>query len=143
MDVRGNLAAPASFLHMISAQEMEDLHLALARGHVPADLENKLRRLEGGELLERAVARHCRIFIALLEAAHGGLFTEVTPAQSERLLRVLAYVRKDDDARPDYQPLGFTDDQQEMLAAEVDLHAVLNRFKAWRLKHQVPGMWLN
>ena len=87
------------------------------------------------------VERHCRLFIALLQAAHEGSFRHMTNPAQERLLRVLAYVRKDDDEIPDYKPNGFADDQREVHAAAADLGSLLNVFKSWRLCHQVPGLW--
>ena len=63
-----------------------------------------------------------------------------SPAERERLLRVLAYVRKDEDAIPDYTPEGFKDDQREMRAARVELSGMIQAFKAWPLRHQVPGI---
>jgi hypothetical protein len=57
------------------------------------------------------------------------------------LLRVLAYVRKDDDAIPDNRPDGFVDDQQEIRAMLNEMGGLLQSFKMWRLRHQVPEMW--
>jgi hypothetical protein len=135
--------ARVSYLHLVTAGEVEDLRQALARGQLPPDLEAKLARLAGGNLQHRFVLRHCRCFVALLLAASEGSFREATRTDCERLLRVLAYVRKDDDAVPDYKPDGFLDDQQEVRAATVELAPLLQSFKAWRLRHQVPGMWRN
>lgn len=131
----------ASALHLVSQQELDDLELALNRGYVPTDLETKLESLATQSLLHRSVERHCRIFIALLQAASEGDFKELTDAAKDRLLRVLAYVRKDDDAIADYRQNGFVDDQQEVQAAVSDLAALLGFFKSWRLCHQVPGLW--
>ena len=83
------------------------------------------------------------MFGALLVATEDGSFREGSPAERERLLRVLAYVRKDDDAIPDYRPEGLTDDQREMRAATVELDGLIQAFNAWRLCHQVPIMWRN
>lgn len=130
-----------SFLHLVTHEELKALREALGRGHVPADFEAKLNRLAQGDLLHRAVARHCRSFIALLQAVHDGSYTEASPAICERLLRVLAYVRKDDDSIPDYQPGGFVDDQQEAHKAETEYRSLLEQFKAWRLRNQVPALW--
>jgi hypothetical protein len=77
----------------------------------------------------------------LLWAANEGSFTQPTKVEKERLLRVLAYVRKDDDAVPDYKPNGFADDQREVRAAVVELGPLLDSFKSWRLSHQVPALW--
>jgi hypothetical protein len=65
----------------------------------------------------------------------------INPVSCERLLRVLAYVRKDDDSIPDYQPGGFVDDQQEVRKVDNKYHSLLESFKAWRLRHQVPALW--
>ena len=128
-------------LHLVSAQEIEVLGEQLARGHVPADLEAKLSRLATGDLGQRYIEQNCRTMIALVEAARSGSFKEAGLAECERLLRVLAYVRKDDDAIPDYRADGFVDDQQEVRYAGAEMGALLKRFKAWRLRHQVPAMW--
>ena len=87
------------------------------------------------------IAQNCRLFAALLLATEAGEFRDISPAERDRLLRVLAYVRKEDDALPDYAPEGFTDDQQEVRAVLVELGGLLTAFKSWRLRHQVPEMW--
>jgi hypothetical protein len=56
---------------------------------------------------------------------------------------VIQLLRKDDDAIPDYKPGGLTDDQREMRAATVALDGLIQAFKAWRLRHQVPMMFPN
>ena len=118
------------------------MRTALAKGRLPLDFEAKLARLHEGDLIHRYVEQNSRLFFVLLLAALESLFTESTLAQRERLLRVLAYVRKDDDAIPDYRRSGFLDDQQEVRAAAMELAPLLNAFKVWRLRHQVPAMWL-
>ena len=128
-------------LHLVSAHELQDLRQKLARGQVPPDLEAKLIKLAGGDLVHRAIEQNCRTMIALLRAAHEGAFRKAVQEDCERLLRVLAYVRKDDDAVPDYRSDGFIDDQQEMRLVTRDLDSLLQNFKAWRLRHQVPAMW--
>jgi hypothetical protein len=128
-------------LHLVTPHDPASLRQALSAGAVPIDLEAKLSRLTGGDLVERFVARNCRCFIELLLATHDGAFAEASPADYERLLTVLAYVRKDDDAIPDYRSDGFRDDQREVLAAAVELKSLLQSFKAWRLRHQVPSLW--
>jgi hypothetical protein len=135
------LECRSSFLHLVTPEEMKTLRDALARSHVPADFEAKLNRLEQGDLLHRSVARHCRCFIALLQAAYEGSFTATAPDTCERLLRVLAYVRKDDDGIPDYKPGGFVDDQYEVRKANLEFHSLLQSFKAWRLQNHVPSLW--
>ncbi len=134
--------AQPGLLYLVTPHDVQGLRSALAQGRLPADLETKLARLAGGNLSERYVEQNCRLVVALLLAAQQTSFTQATPADRERLLRVLAYVRKDDDAIPDYKPGGFLDDQQEVRAAATELKPLLLDFKVWRLRHQVPGMWL-
>src|SRR5207244_6916091 len=114
---------------------------ALARGGLPSDFLGKLKRLTDGDLSHHFIGQNCRLFAALLVATENNTFREPSPAERERLLRVLAYVRKDDDAIPDYKPEGFADDQREMRAASTELAGLIHTFKAWRLRHQVPVMW--
>ena len=135
------LMAQPGLLYLVTAHDVQGLRSALAQGRLPADLEAKLARLAGGSLSERYVEQNCRLSVALLLAAQENTFTQATPVDRERLLRVLAYVHKDDDAIPDYRPGGFIDDQQEVRAAATELHPVLLDFKVWRLRNQVPAMW--
>ena len=128
-------------LHLVTAHDIDQLRKELARGNVPPDLEAKLRKLALGDLGQRFIAQNCRTMLALIVATQDGSFKAAGQAECERLLRVLAYVRKDDDAIPDYQPGGFVDDQKEVRLATSELGVLLERFKAWRLQHQVPAMW--
>ncbi len=144
----GRVHSPARILvsrpalwQWITPHELESLRDALARGCLPPDFLAKLKRLKDGDLSHHFIDQNCRLFAALLVATGDGSFREGSPAERERLLRVLAYVRKDDDAIPDYKPEGLTDDQREMRAAVVELGSLIQRFKAWRLRHQVPVMW--
>ena len=134
-------ATPLELLHLVTAHDVQDLRSALAGRKLPPDFEAKLAKLAKGNLNDRYVEQHSRLFIALLLAAMEGAFTAATPSDREHLLRVLAYVRKDDDAIPDYLPGGFIDDQQQVRAAAMELKPLLEAFKVWRLRHQVPGMW--
>ena len=131
----------ANALHMVTQHDVRDLEIDLNRGNVPTDFESKLEGLATQSLLHRSVERNCRLFIALLQAAHKDEFKQLIPSAKERLLRVLAYVRKDDDAIADYKQNGFVDDQREVQAAVADLGMLLSSFKSWRLCHQVPGLW--
>jgi hypothetical protein len=131
-----------SALCLVSDHELRALRAALGRGALPTDFEAKLIRLSGGDLIHRFVEQNCRVFVALLLAAWDGSFKGASHTECDRLLRVLGYVRKDDDAIADYKPGGFVDDQQEVRAATQELEPLLKAFKAWRLRHQVPGMWL-
>ena len=136
------VALRPSYLHLVTASDLQDLGEALAKQQLPPDLKIKLSKLAVHELSHRFIEQNCRTIIALLQAVEEGSFKEASPKDCERLLRVLAYVRKDDDAIPDYRPDGFNDDQQEVRTVTSDLDHLLRTFKAWRLRHQVPGMWL-
>jgi len=131
-----------SHLHLVSTHELESLSRAVANGNVPLDLETKLSKLALGNLGHRYIEQNCRIIFALLQAVHEGSFKAINQAEYGRLLRMLAYVRKDDDAIPDYRPDGFIDDQKEVRSVTTDLDPLLQTFKAWRLRNQVPGMWM-
>jgi len=135
------LVSRPALAQWITAHEVEALREALTRGHLPPDYHRKLRALAGGDLSSLFIEQNCRLFSELLLATEEGCFRTGSRAERERLLRVLAYVRKDQDAVPDYQPGGLKDDQQEVRAAMVELEHLLRAFKDWRLRHQVPGMW--
>jgi hypothetical protein len=129
------------FLNLVTAQELQQLRNALLDGRPPRDLDLKLTRLASGNLLHRFVEQNSRLIISLLVVAYSGEFHQANRASLERLLRVLAYVRKDDDAIPDQRPDGFVDDQQEIRAMLNEMGDLLQSFKMWRLRHQVPKMW--
>ena len=135
------LVSRPALLQWITPHELEALRDALVRGRLPPDFLGKLKRLKDGDLTHHFIEQNCRLFAALLAATEDGNFREGSPAECERLLRVLAYVRKDDDAIPDYKPEGLTDDQKEIRAATVALDGLVQGFKVWRLRHQVPIMW--
>jgi len=132
-----------ALLHWVTPNELEALRETLAGGGLPSDLLAKLERMAGGDLSHRFIEQNCRLFAALLMASEAGTFPDASPAQRERLLRVLAYVRNNEDAIPDYWADGLTDDQLEVLAAIVEMGGLIQTFKAWRLRHQVPRMWAN
>jgi uncharacterized membrane protein YkvA (DUF1232 family) len=131
----------SGLLHLVTTYDVQELRNALAQGRLPVDFEAKLAKLTNGSLSDQYVEQNSRLFCALLMAAFDTSFTEAAPSDRERLLRVLAYVRKDDDAIPDYLPGGFIDDQQQVRAAAMELRPLLEAFKVWRLRHQVPAMW--
>src|SRR3954462_12829220 len=85
------------FLHLVTAGELEGLKQAIVRRSLPMDFEAKLTRLAHGDLTHRFVERNCRLFAALLLAVQHDIFG-ASKADCERLLRVLAYARKDDDS---------------------------------------------
>ena len=136
-------STPSHALHLVSTHELQDLSYALGRGVVPRDFEAKLARLAGEDLRHHYIVQHSRLFMSVLLAAQAGAFAGGSATDRERLLRVLAYVRKDDDAIPDYRPDGFADDLEEVRAAHLALAPLLQEFKHWRLEHQVPRIWLN
>lgn len=136
------LASRPDCLFVVTPGEIENLRQAITRRVLPPDFEAKLARLAEGDLTQRFVERTCRLFAALVLAAQDEMFAAASKMDCERLLPVLAYVRKDDDVIADYKPNGFLDDQQEVRAAMADLGPLLKTFKTWRLRHQVPGLWL-
>src|SRR5919108_2345016 len=129
-----SLGSRLALLHWITSHELEALRQALVRGDLPPDLLHKLRTLKSGDLSHHFIEQNCQLFAALLLATKDGSFRDGTREERERLLRVLAYVRKDDDAIPDYKPDGFADDQREVRAVAVELGDLLRAFKAWRLR---------
>ena len=139
----GAQAIGPGFLHLVTAFELETLRMELLRGAAPFDLEAKLERLSDGGLGHRYIAKNCADFINLLLASQQRLFQGASRTDVDRLLRVLAYVRKDDDVIPDYRSDGFADDQQEVHAALIEFNPLLQAFKGWRLRHQVPVLWTN
>ena len=135
------LAPRPALLEWVTPHELEALRESLAQGHLPPEFLGKLRGLAAGSLSHRFIEQQCRLFVSLLLSAEHGSFRDISRAERERLLRVLAYVRKDDDAIPDYQSGGFADDQRAVRAASVELADRLRVFKVWRLRFQVPAMW--
>jgi len=135
------LASHPALLRWITPLELEALREPLVRGHLPPDFLGKLQWLTAGSLSHRCIAQQRHLFVALLLSAEHGSFREISRAERERLLRVLAYVHKNNDAIPDHQAGGFADDQQEVRAASVELADLLQAFKVWRLRFQVPAMW--
>ena len=131
----------SSALHLVTPTEMEELRNALMKTKLPSDLEIKLRGLAQGSLLHQSVQQNCRLFTSLLLAAEQSSFNEASRADLDRLLRVLAYVRKENDAISDFKPNGFVDDQQEVRAATNELRLLLRHFKDWYLRTQVPNLW--
>ena len=128
-------------MHLLTVEEIEELEGTLSKGALPADFENKLTQLAGGTILHQFVEQHCRLFVALIASIRGSCFPDPHTATQQRLLRVLAYVRKENDLIPDFKPAGFMDDLREVRAALADLQPVIQEFKNWRLRHQVPAMW--
>src|SRR5262245_50609201 len=101
-------------LHLVTEHDLDKLRTEVKQGDIPADLAAKLDKLAKGNLGDRFIEQNCRTMFALLVAARMHSFKELSELECERLLSTLAYVRRDDDAIPDYQPKGFLDDQQEV-----------------------------
>src|SRR5258707_6526229 len=112
-------------LDLVTENELEQLRRTLAQGRVPADLETKLETLSQGSLLHCSVEQNCRLFVSLLLASELSSFNDASRADLDRLLRVLAYVRKENDTIADFKPNGFVDDQQQVRAAVNDLAEVI------------------
>ena len=127
---------------MVTSSELAELRQAIARGELPSDLTAKLNSLSRTDLGQHFIEQNCRLFTELLLASFEGSFTEASGVICDRLLRVLAYVRKDDDYIPDYRPDGFADDRQEIRRAAEEFNPLLQNFKVWRLRHQVPRLWM-
>src|ERR1051326_4682559 len=66
----------ASFCHLVTGREVEELREALDRGKPPADLEAKLFRLRSESLLSRFVQQNSRRIMDVLLAAYHGAFRE-------------------------------------------------------------------
>src|SRR5208282_2996193 len=118
----------SNYLHLVTSHELGELRNALAKERLPLDFEAKLVELAGGDLVHHFLEQNCRTFLALLLAAQGGAFKGANSAECERLLRVLAYVRKNDDAIPDYRPDGFADDLVEVRAVAAEFKPLLHAF---------------
>ena len=131
----------AAALQFLTPDDLEEMQTAISKGALPPDFETKLVRLANDTLLHQFVEQNCRLFAGLLVAAHTSSFIDATAAAQARLLRVLAYVRKENDQVPDYKPGGFMDDLREVRAAATELTNLLQAFKVWRLRHQVPSLW--
>ena len=131
----------SGLVYLVTPNDVQELRTALVKGRLPLDFEAKLAKLGEGSLIERYVEHNSRLFFALLLAAAESSFLKASASDRERLLRVLAYVRKDDDAIPDYLSGGFKDDYQEVRAAAMELGPLLQDYRAWHLRYKVPGMW--
>lgn len=120
---------------------MEALLQALRRGALPPDLQAKLAGLRATDAKENYLRQSSLLLARLLMAAHTEGFCHARPGDCERLLRMLAYVRKDEDAIPDSWPGGFEDDHDLMRWVCGELRPVLEAYKAWHLVHRVPRLW--
>jgi hypothetical protein len=136
------LVVEPSALGLVSEGEVRSLDADLERGIVPPDLARKLEFLDPTDVVEGGLRQRAYRILDLLAAVRDGAYPDLSVVQRERLLRVLAYVRKDDDAVPDSRrPGGFADDLVEARSAFRDLGPVLDKFTRWHLTHRVPRLW--
>lgn len=128
-------------LNLVTPHELDTLRQALRSGTLPLDLCAKLDRLRADDPQEQHLKQRSALLIGLLTAVEAHEFCLVTPEDRERLLRKLAYVRKDDDAIPDSWPGGFADDWDLMRQVCGELKPVLDAYKGWHLVRRVPLLW--
>lgn len=142
MKTQGIIAEPlpVTGARRISQDEKQAMLGAVTGLALPWDFEQKLARLAKGDLRDSAIEHSCRLYFSLLRAAAVDGFT-LKPESIDHLATVLAYVRKEDDLIPDWLPGGFSDDYLEVRAANAAMAGLLQDYKIWRLRHQVPGLW--
>jgi len=128
-------------LDMVTKAEMENLCDSLHQGHVPSDLQAKLERLRTDDPKEFYLKQQSLLLMSLLMSPAAQSYCTLRPNVCERLLRMVAYVRKDDDAIPDTWADGMADDHDLMRMTCTELRAALDTFKAWHLSRRVPLMW--
>ena len=126
---------------MVTEAEMQVLCDALHHDRVPADLRAKLDRLRTDDPKEYYLKHRSLLLASLLMSPAARGFCRLRPDDCERLLRMLAYVRKDDDAIPDTWPGGMADDHDLMRLTCTELREALDTFKAWHLSRRVPLLW--
>jgi hypothetical protein len=128
-------------LNMVTAWELEALCHALRERRIPADLKAKVAGFRVDDPKEFYLKRQSELLLAFLLAPEASQYCRLRPDDCQRLLRVLAYVRKDDDAIPDTRPGGFVDDHDLMRMTCTELGQVLDAFKAWHLSRRVAHLW--
>ncbi len=126
---------------MVTAWELEALCHALRERRIPADLKAKVAGFRVDDPKEFYLKRQSELLLAFLLAPEASQYCRLRPDDCQRLLRVLAYVRKDDDAIPDTRPGGFVDDHDLMRMTCTELGQVLDAFKAWHLSRRVAHLW--
>ena len=129
-------------LHLVEPGELQALKETLSRGAIPVEFEAKLKRLGREGLTHYYIEQTSRLFIAIWFATRSGEFLKCDPSHLDLMLKVLAYVAKENDFIPDYQSNGFTDDYEMIRATGRQLETLIRDFKEWRLKNQVPRFWL-
>jgi hypothetical protein len=127
-----------SGLDLLSDREVQDLRQSLASRVVPRDLQSKLHLLSIGDARMRFISEYSNLFLELFRSGCQGDFTQLTASDLEHVLRVLAYVRKEDDAIPDYLASGFFDDRREIGLAVTQLAPSLRKFESYRSMHGQP-----
>lgn len=128
-------------LEMVTEAEIEALCDALHQDQIPADLRAKLDRLRTDDPKEFYLRQQSLLLALLLMSSAALGFCSLRPQVCRRLLRMLAYVRKDADAIPDTWPGGMADDHDLMRLTCTELREALDTFKAWHLAQRVPLLW--
>jgi len=126
---------------MVTDAELKALGDALHQNQVPADLRAKLNRLRADDPRESFLKQQSLLLVSLLQSPAARSFCHLHPSVCEQLLRMVAYVRKDDDAIPDTWPGGMADDHDLMRMTCTELREELAAFKAWYLSRRVPYLW--
>jgi hypothetical protein len=126
---------------MVTEAEMKALCDALHHDRVPTDLRAKLDRLRADDPRDLYLRQQSLLLASLLMSPAARGFCRLRQHDCERLLRMLAYVRKDDDAIPDTWPGGMADDHDLMRLTCTELREALDAFKAWHLSRRVPLLW--
>jgi hypothetical protein len=143
-DIAGSTQRPSvacEAFGLITPYEVSSLREVLREGRVPWDLLHKLHRLRSDDYKEHYLQRQSWVLLSLLLAAGEQGFKDISLWDRERLIRMMAYVRKDEDAIPDSMPHGYDDDHDLMRMTCAQLGPVLEAFKAWHLLRQVPKLW--
>ena len=128
-------------LEMVTKAEMEALGDALQQNRVPQDLRAKLDWLRADDPKEFYLKQQSLLLASLLMSPAAREFCVLRPDDCERFLRMLAYVRKNDDAIPDLWPDGMADDHDLMRVTCRELREAIAAFKAWHLSRRVPLLW--
>lgn len=126
---------------MVTREELESLELVLAQGYLPADLLAKLERLRDDDARELYLKQQSQTLGRLLLSIAASEYHQARPVEAKRFLRMLAYVRKEQDLIPDYLPNGMRDDHDLMRTTCAEFREALTRFKAWHLSRHVPMMF--
>jgi len=126
---------------MVTGAEMSNLCEALHSGQLPPDLRSKINRLRADDLRECYLKQQSLLLASFLMSPGAIEFCRLRPQDCQRLLRMLAYVRKDEDAIPDTWPDGMLDDYELMRMICTEMREILDAYKQWHLSRRVPLLW--